>query len=84
MRLLDATEKRFGPVLHLDADHYWKIDPGDAFDLTKEPPILASQISDDVSTIRGLLAQDDDEIDLWHDLDHLIGVLQRVSALDLL
>jgi hypothetical protein len=83
-RLLDAAERRFGPSLQLDADHYWSIYPSDAFDLGSDPPILAGQLSDDVASVREVLHRHDtseDEMLLWHDLDHLTGILQRIANL---
>ena len=83
-RLLDAAERRFGPRLELDADHYWSIYPSDAFNLEAEPEVVAGQISDDVATIRETAARldaDEDDLLLWHDLDHLVGILLRISSL---
>jgi hypothetical protein len=83
-RLLDAAEKRFGPRVELDADYYWSIFPSDAFNMESEPPVLTGQLTDDVETIRDVLQRadpDEDELLLWHGLDHLTGILQRISHL---
>lgn len=77
--LLDVIEARFGPAIELGADHYWLIQSDDAFDLTKEPAVHAGQLSDDLESIRA--TQDPQPDVLWHDLDHLLGLLRRVSAL---
>jgi hypothetical protein len=38
-------------------------------------------VSDDVETVRELLVRERGEIFLWHDLEHLVGILQRIAAL---
>jgi hypothetical protein len=83
-RLLNAVERRFGPRVNLDADDYWSIFPSDAFNLAAQPPVGAGQLSDDIDTIRKALLRtdpDEDDVFLWHDLDHLAGILQGISKL---
>jgi hypothetical protein len=80
-RLLGAAALELGPSIDLDADHYWWIDTREAFDVTREPSLEAGQLSDDVASTREMLHRDDDEVILWHDLDHLIGILQRIAGL---
>jgi len=80
-RLLDAATEQFGQLVDLDADHYWAIDSAAAFDLTKDPAVDAGQLSDDVATVVELLTRDDGEIFLWHDLEHVTGILLRISVL---
>jgi hypothetical protein len=79
VKILDAAEQTLGPTLDLTADHYWLLESDDAFDLSQEPKINAGQLSDDLASIRELDGRD--EVDVWHDLDHLLGLLTRVSAL---
>src|SRR3954451_5208334 len=83
-RLLDAAQRRFGATLELGADEYWSLWPSEAFDAATEPPLLRGSLVDDVDTVRELLRRTDpseDETLLWHDLNHLIGVLQRIASL---
>jgi hypothetical protein len=82
-RLLDSADARFGPSVDLDADHYWSINAGDAFALELEPSPQVGQLSDDVASVREFLSRDDGEVFIWHDLQHVIGVLQRLASLDL-
>lgn len=49
-----------------------------------EPEIMGRLLSDDVASIRELVERvelSEDENLLWHDLNHLVGILQRISAL---
>jgi hypothetical protein len=80
-RLLDAAEKRFGPHVQMDSDVYWAVSPSDAFDTDSEPNVVAKQLSDDLGTVREVLRRADaeqDELLLWHDLDHVVGLLQWI------
>lgn len=78
-KLLDAAEVMFGPVIELGADHYWLVESDDAFDLTQEPIVCAGQLSDDLESVRAVGGAGPES--LGHDLDHLLGLLRRVSAL---
>jgi hypothetical protein len=78
-KLLDVIEARFGPNIDLGADHYWLIEADEAFDLSHEPAVNAGQLSDDLESVRGMAEPAPAE--LAHDLDHLVGLLGRVSAL---
>lgn len=81
-RVLDSVEQRFGPSIDLDADYYWTLDVVDSFDLTTEPDVMTSQVSEDVETLRELLSPNREEVYIWHDLEHLCGILRRLAALD--
>jgi hypothetical protein len=82
-RVLDAAEKKFGSVVDLAADYYWTVPSSETFDNLEMPTALeAGQLSDDVGELRELLAREDGEIFIWHDLNHLVGILQRVASLD--
>jgi len=79
--LLDAAEKRLGSHLQMDKDFYWAIFPSEAFDTDSEPKVVAKQLSDDLATVREVLRRknaEEDEPLLWHDLDHLVGLLQWI------
>jgi hypothetical protein len=84
-RLLDMVEERYGPTVALDADHYWMLSDEAAFNLGTEPTaegVMAGQLSDDVDAVRELLDRSHDEVTVWHDLRHVIGVLSRIAAQD--
>ena len=84
-RLLDAVEGLFGQSVQLGVDSYDglfspKIFPTDG----SAPEIMGRSLSDDVASVRQIAERADrseDENLLWHDLNHLVGILQRVSAL---
>lgn len=82
--LLDAVEQRFGSEFDLEADYYWDLN-SDAL-WRQEPPtdddVWCSQLSDDVESVRYMLAHDVDEVVIWHDLAHLVGPLRRLAWLD--
>lgn len=78
-RILDQVRREIGEVVDLSADHYWITGTTDRFDLTKIPEPMAGQLGDDVASIRECLSAP--EVVLWHDLQHLTGVLLRLAAL---
>lgn len=87
--LLDAVQERFGSEIDLsvlDVDQYWNVDLPSAFNLREDPAsgTDVGQSSDDVAELRDLLrGPADDEPVLWHDLQHLAGVLRLLAYLDL-
>jgi hypothetical protein len=85
-QLLDAVERRHGPTVDLDTDHYWTIGPADAFrfDAADGPEPTVGQLTDDVQSMRAMLeATRDGPAVVWHDLAHVVGILNRLAALDL-
>jgi hypothetical protein len=82
-RVLEAAAAKFGATIDLGGDHYWTVAPKAAFDVTAEvPDPTVGQLSDDVQEIRRLIT-DRDPVSVWHDLAHIIGVLNRLAAMDL-
>ncbi|MEU9136266.1 hypothetical protein AB0D33_09910 [Streptomyces sp. NPDC048404] len=86
--LLDEAERRFGDEVDLSespVDHYWSLDLAAAFDMSETPAQLGcGQVRDDVAEIAALVRRaSEDVIALWHDLDHLAGVLRLLAHLDL-
>jgi hypothetical protein len=83
-RSLDQVERRQGPVVDLDADYYWTVGPWDAFRFdTEAPQPTVGQLTDDVRSMQSMLAADaDPSVAVWHDLTHLIGILNRLAVLD--
>ncbi|NYT95612.1 hypothetical protein [Salinispora sp. H7-4] len=88
-RLLDAAQERFGSEIDLsvlDVNYYWNVDLPSAFNTYQDPAagIDVGQISDDAAELRELLHRRayDDPV-LWHDLQHLAGLLRLLAYLDL-
>lgn len=84
-RLLDAAERLFGSSVNLQVDDYLGLFSPEMFGADGSDPALTGRsLADDVASIRELLGRADlseDRVLLWRDLDHLVGVLQRISAL---
>jgi len=83
-RVLVEVSGRHGDVMTLSADHYWVLPPGSAYDLSGAPEadsLTVAQLSDDVEKLAGM-AESGREVVPWHDLAHLIGILQRIAAQD--
>jgi hypothetical protein len=89
LRLLQAAEERFGDSIDLtgtDIDYYWNIDLRASFDMasTPERAIDVGQLSDDAAEVRLLLDRANDQAAvLWHDLQHLLGMLRLLAYLDI-
>ncbi|MGC4878789.1 hypothetical protein ACLQ26_21335 [Micromonospora sp. DT43] len=87
--LLDAAESRFGPHIPLSqfrVDHYWNIDLRAAFEMTPqlELAIDCGQSSDDLAELIGIVQRGpEDLLSLWHDLQHVSGLLRLLAYLDL-
>ncbi|WP_348651143.1 hypothetical protein [Micromonospora sp. WMMD882] len=87
--LLDAVQERFGSEIDLsvlDVDHYWNVDLRSAFTIREDPEsgIDVGQSSDDVAELRALSRRPAaEEPVLWHDLQHLAGMLRLLAYLDL-
>lgn len=87
--LLTAVERRFGAAIDLSGlgvDHYWNVDVRSAFELADDSAaaIDVGQSSDNVAELHALLRRPADDVPvLWHDLQHLAGVLRLLAYLDL-
>ncbi|MGY0387982.1 hypothetical protein ACWZJV_13495 [Nocardioides sp. WG-D5] len=81
-RTLDAVEAQHGPEVTFDVDHYWNVPITAAFNLDQEPDLDMGQLSDDAETI-STTARGSDPVSIWHECDHLAGVLRALGHLDL-
>ena len=85
-RVLDDLAARHGDEIELTADYYWVLDPEAAYDYIATPSVeqlTMGQLSDDLAEVAEL-STSVDEPHPWHDLAHVIGILQRLAAQDLL
>jgi hypothetical protein len=88
-RLLDIARERFGEEIDLDAMDepvglYWAVDPWTAHtarDLRGESVGLGD-VSDDIEEALAVVNDPEHEVFLWHDLDHLAGVLTLLAYLN--
>jgi hypothetical protein len=89
LMLLDVAEQQFGSQVSLSelgVDYYWNLDVHAAFDMAGQPGqhVDCGQVSDDLAELTGLLRRAPDEVvALWHDLQHLSGLLRLLAYLDL-
>lgn len=86
-RILNAVERRFGPEIDLGSlpfGYRWGLDPREIFKAA-DPPVatMLGDLSEDLEEILDLVQRPEEETFVWHDLSHLIGLLQLLVALDL-
>ena len=81
-RTLDAVEAQYGLEVAFDVDHYWNVPISSAYDLDQAPELDMGQLSDDADTISAT-ANGSDPVSIWHECDHLAGVLRALAHLDL-
>jgi|SRR5580658_11367340 hypothetical protein len=87
-RLLDRAEQEFGPEIDLDSQtipigFHWEIPLDQSFRMVDSPTTETGDIADDLSEINELLTRPIDETYLWHDLDHLTGLLRCIAFIAL-
>ena len=88
VRLLDEAERTVGSEIDLDGPSaplgmYWTIALRDSYGLADEPERVVGDVCDDVTEVEDLVGRPTDETNLWHDLDHLSGVLRGLAFLGL-
>lgn len=81
-RVLTAVEQRHGPVIQVDADDYWLIESPEKFDLRKDAEHSVGTLTDDAEELAGMAERSADELIPWHDLNHLVGLLEALAAHD--
>ncbi|HUB41090.1 MAG TPA: hypothetical protein VMA72_19790 [Streptosporangiaceae bacterium] len=90
--LLKAAEDRMGALVSIYADHYWLVELRAAFGADYHEPrqqpgyLGVGQISDDIASVtevaQGLQDPESWPI-LWHDLEHVTGLLRALAWMDL-
>jgi hypothetical protein len=83
-RLFAELERRHGEDIDLGADFYWNLDLSNSYDFTTvEREVDVGSLADDVGSLMAAAELLDGEpMSLWHDLEHLVGVLRRVAYLE--
>lgn len=61
-------------------DYYWNVPLDKAYDPYKSPVLDMGQVSDDVDSVHQFGAARDDVVAIWHESDHLAGVLRALAA----
>ena len=70
--------------MQFEEDFYWNVPLGDATTVEQDPELDLGSLVDDATSVRELLSREpDDGIYIWHDVDHLVGVLRAIGRLDL-
>jgi hypothetical protein len=83
-KLLDVIELKFGPDLHLVEDLYWNVPLGAATAVHVTPELDMGSVVDDAESVHEFLTpRDDAVVSIWHESDHLAGVLRSIARLDL-
>lgn len=83
-RLLDAVEEEFGPALSFQEDYYWNVPCASASTLDTQPSLDMGSLCDDAESIRQFLSGDLDEPTIiWHESEHIGGILRAITRLDL-
>ncbi len=81
--LLDAVEETFGPNLEFDEDIYWNVPFAEATTVGKDPEVDLGSVADDAASVRAFLSRAPDEfIAIWHEADHLVGLLRAIARRD--
>lgn len=82
-RVLREVEARYGPSVETTESLYWALPPGEQVSFDSEPTPSVGDLSDDVSELTALSGRLDSEIVPWHDLRHLVALLELVARRDL-
>lgn len=79
-RLLDAVEEQLGDRVELEVDYYWNVPLDKAYDPYESPVLDMGQVSDDVDSVHQFSATRDDAVAIWHESEHLAGVLRALAS----
>ena len=82
-RLLRVIEERHGAVVDVQVDHHWLLDTYEMFSSDQPPTPDAGSVSDDAQSLEDMLSMTDEELLPWHELKHLIGLLEALAFRDL-
>jgi hypothetical protein len=87
-RLLTQAEVVLGPEIDLDSEHvpcdfYWSYDARTAYTMAENPQHEVGSVVDDFDSLVEFLGRPEEETIVWHDLDHLCGLLRMIVFLDM-
>lgn len=81
-KLLDAVEEEFGPTLSLEDDFYWNVPLRAATAVYTAPELDMGSVVDDATSVSEFAARQE-FVSIWHESDHIAGVLRSIARLDL-
>ena len=77
---------RFGSKLVIEGGafpaDYWTVGLEDICALATIPEVISCEFRDDIDEVLKLLSRDSAIPRLWHDLDHLVGLLRGIACMD--
>ncbi|PFG16850.1 hypothetical protein ATK74_1405 [Propionicimonas paludicola] len=82
-RLLDAIEEQFGAIVHLEDDLYWNVPLSAATAVYDTPELDMGSVVDDAASVGEFLGRPDEPVFIWHEAEHLAGILRSIARLDL-
>jgi hypothetical protein len=83
-RVLDNTAASLGKQVELDGGLYWQVPAHQLHTMDPDTVTLtAGDLDDDLQTMREYLGSDGPTPALWHELNHLIGILRALETMTL-
>lgn len=83
-RALDDTAATLGDRVELDGGLYWQVPAHQLHNMDPDTVALtAGDLDDDIQTMREYLGSSGPAPALWHELNHLIGILCTLEAMTL-
>jgi hypothetical protein len=80
-RILDETAASLGDRVELDGGLYWQVPAEQLHNMDPDSVALtAGDLDDDIQTMREYLGRSGPAPALWHELNHLIGILRVLEA----
>jgi hypothetical protein len=84
-RVLDDTAASLGDRVELDGGLYWQVPTQQLYAMDPDGVALtAGDLDDDIRTMHEYLGSSGPAPALWHELNHLIGILRALEATALL
>jgi hypothetical protein len=77
-----VVEVRHGAVIDLQIDSYWLVETDERFSLDGVPTPGVGDVSDDADELEDMVSRLDEDLTPWHELKHLIGLLEALVLLD--
>ncbi|MFI2365673.1 hypothetical protein [Promicromonospora sp. NPDC019610] len=83
-RILDDTAASLGDRVELDGGLYWQVPAQQLHAMDPDTVTLtAGDLDDDIQTMHEYLGSSGPAPALWHELNHLVGILRTLEAMTL-